>query len=1198
MTFKKFGMGFKIFLSFLMIWSMIVIVPATYSEGLDEPEVTELDTYTDYLTETEEALEAEQVDEIEIPEFYDAESDMEEVEPLVEIEELPPEAVDSNLSSDAAYEEETDAPFELLGTEIEPLSDEPIAIENWADLRAAVNATTGTTVATPRVITITGSFDTASGMPSNTAAIAIPVDQHIRLVSSGTSNFSLTQNNTSGQRHFILGNNSSLTIERVTLTRGTVGDVATTYGGGIFLSGTSSRLTLNTGAIVENARAAIVGGGIYVTGIGTPEVIINQGAVIRNNHAGQNGGGISLGWASSPVASRTLTINGGQISSNRVPGNSGSHGGGGIYATGGSVIHLSGAIIGGDIAADANHAHQGAGIMVVGLVTVNMSNHPTLGRTRIVRNMAQVAGGAMLFTGDQGTHGTGHPIFNMQDGEIAHNQILQSGGMGGGGIRAFGTNTLINMYHGAIHNNHAAGNGGGVSIGGGTIFSMHNGRIHHNTANVMATGEGGGGVRVAAGGIFNMYDGAIDNNEATNGAGVSVVYVFNLHNGVVHHNRATENGGGIWSGGSNANPSAFAMMGGRIRNNTAVNGAGYFQLSGHNHLIGGTIGGTAAQGNQATGDGGGVYIAAGTFNFGGTTPTVSGNHANNGGGIYMAGGTFDFGSSGERNVRGNTATTNGGGIYRGANGTFISGSGIRNVVGNTAGDSGGGIHWVTGDITFNSDLNISDNTAIHNGGGINIVAGHVTLSDTQVHNNRAATGTGVSNTITGYGGGVKVANLPASLTINGGDFSGNHAGREGGAIWTGAHDYTPVLPEEAYDNLITDDHVIFSENSAGLGSYEPPFNWDNTQIRGTGASPTIKAHQVHQLNNFDVNFRGERLDFEFIKTDARINDLAFPIANVARLSGATFTLEREIAPNIWGNISTATSGPNGVVLFERTVTPYIRYRLTETVAPTGFIRPAGHWYVQLDASGEMVTTYPQVYGSQTLAFRYRENQWFVGNTRKTEPPSIDDDSNGSNGGGPSMVPDNDQGSTTEPDDVDRSLNDPPVVRDDTSSPATTVPNHVDRSTLTPEPSICEAGIIVNVSEDGSVVVITPAGIDYEVTTDEAGTIMVRIPPEADDCDVIVNLPSDEWAYDVRDGGSIIIIRPPVILTRPEDEDGCFLVRVTHGTGRNGIATQQVQRSGNQSILMTQKGIIAGSSLFTGILFVSIALMLLFKKQNT
>jgi hypothetical protein len=199
-----------------------------------------------------------------------------------------------------------------------------------------------------------------------------------------------------------------------------------------------------------------------------------------------------------------------------------------------------------------------------------------------------------------------------------------------------------------------------------------------------------------------------------------------------------------------------------------------------------------------------------------------------------------------------------------------------------------------------------------------------------------------------------------------------------------------------------DSSVVFTDNEAQDRS-RPPVNPEIlTHINFASSSIEDTVNGItgyrHVLNNYDINYFSNALDLEFIKTDESIYDLALDIADVVRLNDGEFTLER-YAPNeddaeaqgTWQLVGTAISGDNennevGLVKFEEMIAPGMLYRLTETVAPPGFRRPSGHWYIRIDENG-MVEGYPRAEGSWILAFRNHEGEWLVGNMREIELPA-------------------------------------------------------------------------------------------------------------------------------------------------------------------------------------------------------------------
>ena len=243
----------------------------------------------------------------------------------------------------------------------------------------------------------------------------------------------------------------------------------------------------------------------------------------------------------------------------------------------------------------------------------------------------------------------------------------------GGGVHIFSDGTFT-MNGGTIGGTAAntATYGGGVFVSGGK-FNMNGGTISENTVT-----ESGGGVFVQ-GGTFNMKGSAvIQGNEATStnshacGGGVYVnggeftmsgeATIQGNNASTTDTNRAAGGGGVYVNGGT------FTLTGtAKIQGNTTTGtnsltkpsgGGGVFVIAGGTFTMsGGTIGGTEANSANEADLGGGVYIGVnvekGSFTMSGGT--IKGNTADqNGGGVYVAGGTFTVSGS-SLTITGNTA---------------------------------------------------------------------------------------------------------------------------------------------------------------------------------------------------------------------------------------------------------------------------------------------------------------------------------------------------------------------------------------------------------------------------------------------------------------------------------------------------------------------------------------------------------------
>lgn len=126
---------------------------------------------------------------------------------------------------------------------------------------------------------------------------------------------------------------------------------------------------------------------------------------------------------------------------------------------------------------------------------------------------------------------------------------------------------------------------------------------------------------------------------------------------------------------------------------------------------------------------------------------------------------------------------------------------------------------------------------------------------------------------------------------------------------------------------------------------------ESTVESATGA---VSSRSLH--NEYTV-IRLKTLSFEFMKIDQEENDNATTRQNEERgLFGAVFDLYRltsestfpdsseDIGEKNWMHVDTATSNPQ--VLFDG-LSPGV-YRLVESKAPEGYIRPASQWIITLD----------------------------------------------------------------------------------------------------------------------------------------------------------------------------------------------------------------------------------------------------------
>ena len=243
-----------------------------------------------------------------------------------------------------------------------------------------------------------------------------------------------------------------------------------------------------------------------------------------------------------------------------------------------------------------------------------------------------------------------------------------------------------------------------IGVNGNNHFTLcdckDSGIVTHGTKPDGKTKYSGGGVTVT--GIFIMYGGTICNNNSTYGGGV---YIFStgaleMFGGKISENEASY-GGGVCGDGQKV-----TMKGGIISNNTSrENGGGVYLARGTFEMSGGTI----TKNTSKMLGGGGVYNAAGTFNMSGGAAIIDNTSTSSGGGVYNATGTFNM-SGGE--IKENKSDTKGGGVYNESNSSAkIIMSGQAEISNNQAASAGGGVFVSANDATTLSDaVKITGNT--------------------------------------------------------------------------------------------------------------------------------------------------------------------------------------------------------------------------------------------------------------------------------------------------------------------------------------------------------------------------------------------------------------------------------------------------------------------------------------------------------
>jgi hypothetical protein len=129
----------------------------------------------------------------------------------------------------------------------------------------------------------------------------------------------------------------------------------------------------------------------------------------------------------------------------------------------------------------------------------------------------------------------------------------------------------------------------------------------------------------------------------------------------------------------------------------------------------GTISGNTA------GDGGGVYVAGGTFTMSGGAVSSNQSTSNYGGGVYVASGAFNM--SGNAAVTGNQATT-GGGVYV-YDGSFTMSGAAAVDTANPVGLPSGEVINLSGALSADPAANIETSAVF----GTQVLSGDTTIGD-------------------------------------------------------------------------------------------------------------------------------------------------------------------------------------------------------------------------------------------------------------------------------------------------------------------------------------------------------------------------------------------------------------------------------------------------------------------------------------
>ena len=513
-------------------------------------------------------------------------------------------------------------------------------------------------------------------------------------------------------------------------------------GGGLRIEeGSTAVLGRNT---VINNNTAKSGGGVYTKG---GKVTINSSTITENKATG-NGGGICA------EDNSTVTVVGGEISSNTSAGvEQTTSGGGGLY-TNNSTVTLDKVTITGN-QATTDPRNDGGGILAAG------SNLTITGST-ITENTAPDCGGGLFLS---------HTNANITDSTIEGNQATQGAGVylndspDVAEADCTGSHTH-NITRTNINRNTASSIGGGMYVGLKSNVTLTGSTLDGNATTDKTGGQGGAIVAYSAGDI-TLDSTTVTNNDAAAGGGIYSLGTagsdthITLRNNTKFTGNTAASGAGIYLVRSSGNNILLELSDSAIDNNTASSGGGIFAYNG-------------------------VQINANKASF-------NGNKAANGAGIYLYG--YDpnnkvMAELTDSFIDNNIASDWGGGIFA-YNGAEVKANNTS-ISNNKGGNAGGLLVWNNSSAELSNGSKVIGNTATNgNGGGVYAINGTVTATDCDI----------THNTATGNGGGI-YGEQRSTIGLRTGALYNNHAGTAGDDMYL---NNTTLILRPVGDDWILDD---------------------------------------------------------------------------------------------------------------------------------------------------------------------------------------------------------------------------------------------------------------------------------------------------------------------------------------------------------------------------------------------------------
>ena len=375
-------------------------------------------------------------------------------------------------------------------------------------------------------------------------------------------------------------NNSTVTLDKVTITGNKAITDSRNDGGGILAAG--SNLTITGSTITENT-APDCGGGLFLSH--TNANITDS--TIEGNQATQ-GAGVYLNDSPDVAEADCTGSHTHNITRTNINRNTASSIGGGMYVGLKSNVTLTGSTLDGNATTDKTGGQGGA-------IVAYSAGDITLDSTTVTNNDAAAGGGIYSL----GTAGSDTHITLRNNTKFTGNTAASGAGIYL--VRSSGNNILLELSDSAIDNN-TASSGGGIFAYNGVQINANkasfNGNKAANGAGIYLYGYDPNNKVMA-----ELTDSFIDNNIASDWGGGIFAYngaEVKANNTSISNNKGGNAGGLlVWN-----NSSAELSNGSKVIGNTATNGNG-----GGVYAINGTVTSTDCDitHNTATGNGGGIY---------------------------------------------------------------------------------------------------------------------------------------------------------------------------------------------------------------------------------------------------------------------------------------------------------------------------------------------------------------------------------------------------------------------------------------------------------------------------------------------------------------------------------------------------------------------------------------------------------------